>query len=170
MLSAPRNLNSNHNRSSRTHLTRQRVAVSEDQQTGIIRKLLPFTSAAVVIALLYVGYVFYSRHQAEKDAEQKLTDQQAADVRKTSEAYGGNELKILTFYATAGPIRRGETTQLCYSVSNAQSLKIEPDVHDVPVSYSNCVKVSPTKDTTYVLSATSAKGKTDTAELTIPVR
>lgn len=144
--------------------------MSEEQPKGIIRRLLPFTSAAVVIALLYVGYVFFSRHQAEKDAEQKLTEQQAADVRKTAEAYGGNELKILTFYATAGPIHRGETTQLCYSVANAQGLKIEPDVHDVPPSYSNCVKVAPTTDTTYVLTATNANGKSETVELTIPVR
>ncbi len=144
--------------------------MSEEESKGIIRKLLPFTSAAVVIALFYVAYVFYSRHQAEKDAQQKLSEQQAADVRKTAEAYGGNELKILTFYATAGPIHRGDTTELCYSVSNAKSLTIEPDVHDVPPSYSNCVKVAPKKDTTYVLTATNAKGKTDTAELTIPVR
>ncbi len=144
--------------------------MADEQPTGIIRKLLPFSSAAVLIALVYVVYIFYSRHSEQKAAEEKLTEQQAADVRKTAEAYGGNELKILTFYATAGPIHRGETTQLCYSVANAKSLTIEPDIHEAPPSYSNCVKVTPKKDTKYTLTATGANGKTEALELTIPVR
>lgn len=141
-----------------------------EQSTGIIRKLLPFTSAAVVIALIYVGYIFYSRWQDQKDAARQAAEKQAADARKTAEAYGGNELKVLTFYATEGPIHHGESTQLCYGVSNAQTVKIEPDVHDVPVSYSNCVRVAPRKDTTYTLTATGKNGKDEQATLTIAVR
>ncbi len=134
-----------------------------------MRKILPFTTAAVVIALLYVGYIFYSRRQDQKAAEQQATERQAADNRKVAEMYGGDELKILNFYATAGPLKRGETAQLCYSVSNAQSVRIEPDVHDVPVSYSNCAKIEPKKDTVYTLTATDKKGNTEQAVITMRV-
>lgn len=134
-----------------------------------MRKILPFTSAAVLIALIYVGYIFYSRHEEQKEANQQATERQAADNRKIVEAYGGTELKILNFYATAGPLQHGETAQLCYSVSNAQSVKIEPDIHEVPVSYSNCAKIAPKKDTVYTLTATDKKGQTQQASLTIHV-
>jgi hypothetical protein len=142
----------------------------EQRPASVVRKILPFTSAAVVIALLYVGYIFYSRHQDQKEAEQQVSARQAADARKVAELYGGEELKILDFHATAGPLHRGETAQLCYSVSNAKTVAIEPDVHDVPVSYSNCVKIAPKKDTTYTLSATDNKGNTQLAVLIIRVQ
>jgi hypothetical protein len=134
-----------------------------------MRKILPFTSAAVIIAFLYVGYTFYSRRQDQKDAEQQAAAKQAADARKVADLYGGDELKVLTFYATAGPLHRGETAQLCYGVSNAKSVTIEPDVHDAPPSYSNCVKVAPKKDTVYTLTATDKKGDTQQAALTMHV-
>ena len=140
-----------------------------EQPKGVIRRLLPFTTAMMVIAMIYVGYIFYSRHAEQKDAEQKMTEKQQEEARKVAELYGGDELKILNFYATAGPIRRGESTQLCYSVSNAQSVKIDPDLKDLPPSYSNCVRVSPKKDTTYTLSATNKKGDTQQAAITIRV-
>ena len=123
----------------------------------------------MIIALLYVGYIFYSRHQDEKQAEQQATEKQAADARKISETYGGNELKVLTFYATEGPIHRGESTQICYSVSNAKSVVIEPDIHDVPPSYSNCVRVAPKKNTVYTLTATSNSGKTEQASFELRI-
>lgn len=144
---------------------------SPDQPpASVMRKVLPFTSAAVIIALLYVGYIFYSRRQDVKDAERQATEKQAADARKINELYGGNELKILNFYATAGPLHRGETAQLCYSVSNAQSVRIEPDIHEVPVSYSNCVKIAPKKDTVYTLTAAGKNGDQQQLALTMHVR
>ena len=141
----------------------------EQSDSSVMRKILPFTSALVVIALIYVGYIFYSRRQDQKDAEQQSVEKQAAEARKIANAYGGSELKILNFYATAGPLHRGETAELCYSVANAQSLTIEPDVHEVPVSYSSCVKIAPKKDTVYTLTATDKKGDTQQSVLDLRV-
>lgn len=146
------------------------VDEAPEQPKGVIKRLLPFSTAAMVIALLYVGYIFYSRHQEAKEAEQQASERQMADARKVAELYGGTELKILNFYATEGPIKHGDSTSLCYGISNAQSVKIEPDVKDIPVSYSNCVKVEPKKDTTYTLTATDKKGNTQQAAITIRVR
>lgn len=138
-------------------------------EKSLARRILPFTSALVLIAIVYVAYIFYSRHQDVKDAERKAAEQQASENRKVAEMYGGDQLKILNFYATAGPLHKGESAQLCYSVSNAQSVKIEPDIHDVPVSYSNCVKIAPLKDTVYTLSAADKKGNTQQVQLTMHV-
>lgn len=140
-----------------------------DQQANIMRKVLPFTSALVVIAIIYVGYVFYSRHEDQTQAAQQAAERQAEENRKVAELYGGNELKVLNFYATAGPLQRGESAQLCYGVNNAQSVKIEPDLHNVPAAYSNCVKIEPKKTTTYTLTATDKAGNTQQAVLTVPV-
>lgn len=133
------------------------------------RKILPFTSAMVLIALIYVGYIFFSRHQEQNNADRAAAEKRAEENRKVAELYGGDELKILNFYATAGPLKKGETAQLCYSVSNAQKVTIEPDIHDVPVSYSNCVKIAPKKDTVYTLSATNKKGDTQQVQLAMHV-
>lgn len=141
----------------------------EQKPTSTMRRILPFTSAAMVIALIYVGYIFWSRRQEQKDADRQAAAKQAEENRKVADLYGGEELKILNFYATAGPLQRGETAQLCYSVSNAKSVKIEPDVHDVPVSYSNCVKVAPKKDTQYTLTATDKRGDTQEVQLNLHV-
>ena len=50
-----------------------------------IRKLLPYTSAAAVIALLYLAWVFYSRsnqnHELQREADEKAVEQ----ARKTYE-------------------------------------------------------------------------------------
>lgn len=140
-----------------------------ENSTSVMRKILPFTSAAVLIALIYVGYIFYSRHEAVKEAEQQAATKQSEEARKVAEMYGGDQLKILDFHATAGPLHKGETAELCYSVSNAQTVKIEPDVHEVPVSYSNCAKIQPKKDTEYTLTATDKKGNTQQAVLTMRV-
>ena len=86
-----------------------------------------------------------------------------------AELYGGDQLKILDFHATAGPLHPGETAELCYGVSNAESVKIEPDVHDVPPSYSNCAKIAPKKEAVYTLTATDKKGNTQQAQLTMHV-
>ena len=48
-------------------------------------------------------------------------------------------------------------------------MTIEPEVHDVPVSYSNCVKIAPKKDTTYTLTATDKKGDNQQAVITMRV-
>lgn len=137
--------------------------------TSVMRKILPFTSAAVLIALIYVGYIFYSRRQDQKQAAQQATEKQAADNRKVAELYGGDQLKILDFHATAGPLHPGETAELCYSVSNAATVTIEPEVHDVPPSYSNCAKIAPKKSTDYTLTATDKKGNTQQVVLTMHV-
>ena len=68
-------------------------------------------------------------------------------------------------------IRRGETAQLCYGVSNAKTVRIEPrPACGVWPSLARCVEVAPTKDTAYSLTAEDGKGNTKTATVEVKVK
>ena len=142
---------------------------TENEPKETLRKLLPYTSVAVIIAALYCAWVFYSRWSENRDFEQKQAAQRAAENQKTVEAYGGGELNILQFYASPGAIPRGDTAQLCYGVANAKTVRIEPEVSGVWPSLSRCVDVSPKKDTTYKFIAEDAAGHTETKTVTLRV-
>ena len=85
----------------------------------VIRKMLPFTTAAVVIAALYLGWVFYSRWEAGREAERAQAEAQVKDAQKVLDAYGGNKVTILNLSLSQAAIHRGDGAQLCYGVSNS---------------------------------------------------
>jgi hypothetical protein len=127
------------------------------------------------MALIYLGWTFYSRradNQAiERRAVKERNDRQAAQDRALMKAYGSDRVKISDFYGVPATIRKGEKAKLCYSVVNADKVRIEPQVkEDVWPSFSRCVNVSPQKDTTYKLIAESDDGQTATASLTFKVQ
>jgi hypothetical protein len=136
---------------------------------SVVRKLLPFTTAAVIIMALYVGWIFFSRWQAGRDAERAQAEARVAEAQKVLDAYGGNKVTVLNLSASKGALRRGETAQLCYGVSNAKSVKIEPPVGDLWPSMYRCLDISPTKDTTYTITADDGQGHTDTKSIEVKV-
>jgi hypothetical protein len=142
----------------------------QHDEHSIIRKLLPFTTAAIVVAILYVGWIFLSRWQLDRETKQRAQEQRRAEAQKVVEAYGGGNVKILSFSASRGFVRPGETAQLCYGVSNAKTVRIDPDVKDIWPSMNRCVDVAPKKDTTYTITAADDKGHSETASLQIKVQ
>jgi hypothetical protein len=136
----------------------------------IVRRLLPFTSVLLVIAVLYVGWVFYSRWSAQRELTREHSDAAAERARADYELSGGSELKILALYATPGVVNAGQTSQLCYSVANAKAVSFEPKVDGVWPSRSRCVDISPKRDTIYVLTAQDDRGHRETAQIKVLVR
>lgn len=135
-----------------------------------MRRVFRFTWLILaVFACLYLGLIFYSRRSANQDLIRDLEERKASQDQAVADAYGGNSVSILNFYANPAAIHPGETTQLCYSVPNAESLRIEPAVERVWPSLSRCVDVAPTSDTVYTLIAEDAGGNTVTAETTVEV-
>jgi hypothetical protein len=128
--------------------------------------------AAIVIA--YTAFVFWSRWQENQDIAAKQKTAQGAAQRdaaeKSVEVLGGSEFKIISFYAMPGRIQRGDTVDMCYGVSNAKSVKLDPPVANVWPSVDRCMQVSPKKTTTYTFTADDGRGNTKTAQLTIEVR
>ena len=128
--------------------------------------------AAIVVA--YTAFVFWSRWQQNQDIAAKEKTAQAAAQRDAAEksvgVLGGSEFKIISFYATPGKIQSGDTVDMCYGVSNAKSVKLDPPVANVWPSVDRCMQVAPKKTTTYTFTADDGKGNTKTAQLTIEVR
>ena len=128
--------------------------------------------AAIILA--YTAFTFWSRWQESQDIAAKEKTAQAAAQRdaaeKSVEVLGGSDFKIISFYAMPGKIRRGDTVDMCYGVSNAKSVKVDPPVANVWPSVNRCMQVTPKKTTTYTFTADDGKGNTKTAQLTIEVR
>src|SRR5260370_23910565 len=133
-----------------------------------------YSSVAMGIALLTVGWIFYSRWEENRLIERKSREEKAQkqleNDRIALEQLGGKELAIQSFYAIPGTIHRGESLQLCYGVANAKTVKLEPQPNPVWPSYALCVNVSPTKDTTYTLTIADAAGDMKTQWLHPKVR
>src|SRR5277367_5199413 len=100
-------------------------------------------AVAVVAAVLYDAWIFYSRWSDAHRAEQARQEKEASDARKTLEMLGGGQLKILDFYASPGAVKRGDHANLCFGVSGATSVRIEPHVEDVHPALSHCMQISP---------------------------
>jgi hypothetical protein len=133
----------------------------------LVRKLPPLMLA---LAALYVGWVFFSRWNENRAAEQAAQAARARDNAKIVEMYGSGNLKILNFYTTSATILHGDKTLLCYSVSNAAAVRIEPGVEPLKPSLSRCLEVTPRHDTQYTLTAEDAAGHTATATVAVRVK
>jgi hypothetical protein len=72
----------------------------------------------------------------------------------------GDGVKILQFYARDGVVTEGEKTVLCYGVSNARSVRIDPPVEGVGPALTRCVEVQPKRETHYTLIAEGSDGHT----------
>jgi hypothetical protein len=133
-----------------------------------------YSSLVLLAVFLYVVWIFFSRWQESREfqrrAHEEKSQQQLARDREAIEQFGGKELAIQSFYATAGEIHRGEKLQLCYGVANAKTVKLEPQDNPVWPSYGRCVEVSPTKSTTYTLTIQDSAGNTRTQSIDIKVR
>lgn len=135
-----------------------------------IRLVLIALTFPVGAAALFDGWVFDSRRQENREIERRAAAQKLAEDQRAFELMGGNRFEILGFYASPGFIRRGETVQLCYGVSNTKSIRIEPLTQDVRPALTRCLVIQPTKTTTYTLTAEDAAGHSKTATLTVQVR
>lgn len=139
-----------------------------------LKNPLLFSSAVLVAALLAVVFVMLSRWQDsrnfERQAARQRAEKQDEQDRLAVEQLGGNDFAILNFYASPTSIRRGESAQLCYGVSKAKTVKLEPQSQAVWPSISRCVTVSPTKTTTYTLTIEDAAGKALSQTVDVTVR
>jgi hypothetical protein len=142
-----------------------------DENLYSTARMLRFAGAIVVgLGLAYLGWTFFSRWRENRMLEEKAAAREKAADQRSVEMLGGNRLEILDFYAAPAVIRPGQKAQLCYGVSNAKVVRLEPQDNPVWPSYGRCVDVAPKKDTTYTLTIEDAQGSTKTAMLKVEVR
>ncbi len=136
-----------------------------------LRKLLPFTTVGIIIAALYVAWTFYSRHQSDVAAQQAAAAKEQEQRQRTvSAVFGSGEILFSIFSSDRAQLKKGEHTQLCYGVENAQTVKVEPSVgEDLKPSYRKCVEIAPKETTTYKITASDAKGHSKSESITVKV-
>jgi hypothetical protein len=140
---------------------------------SIFRNPILYTSVLLLLGLIYVGVVFAMRWQEDRDLARKeelKKAQERADAQRAFDALGGNNFEIVNFYVSPVAIRRGESAELCYSVSNTKAVRLDPPVGNVWPSQNRCLEISPKKTTTYTLTAEDAGGHTKTSTVTLPVQ
>lgn len=130
----------------------------------------------IVPALVFVfaAWVLVSRwmeaRRIEDRAAQEKQSREGQENRRAFENLGGSRFEILHFYASPGLLRRGGTASICYGVSNATRVRLEPDVARVWPSASRCFEISPRRDTTCTLTIENAAGHTKTASFELRVQ
>ena len=134
-----------------------------------VRLLLPYTTAAVLIAFVYATWTLWSRYHENRAIERKSETEEIRRDARVLELYGGSDLKILSFYASPPEIRRGERTLLCYGANNATRVRIEPQVDGAGPALSRCLEIHPFSTTTFKLTAEDAKGREATQSVTVRV-
>jgi hypothetical protein len=135
-----------------------------------LRNPVLYTSLLVLLAAFYSGWVLFSRRQEVRELEDKAKAAKLAQDQKIVESLGGSSFDILNFYASPPVVQHGETAQLCYGVSNAKSVRLEPQPNKVWPSFMRCIEVAPQKDTAYTLTAEDGRGNTKTATVVVKVR
>jgi hypothetical protein len=133
-----------------------------------MRKLLPIMTVLVVLAAGRTAWIFYSRYSAEHAAEEQTQQKKREEAQAVTQMLGNGHVKILNLSLDPPVIRVGGESELCYGVSNASSVTIEP-IGKVDPAYARCFKVSPKRDTNYVMTAQDASGQTQTATLKLRV-
>lgn len=136
-----------------------------------VRAIFKLSWILVGIAALIVAGIFYSRWQENRDIEEKAAAAKRAQAQQIVENFGGNNFEILNFYAAPGAIHRGDEAAICYGVSNAKSVSLEPKAtEDVWPSLNRCVEAAPKKTTTYTLTALDSAGHKKSATFTLTVQ
>ena len=140
-----------------------------ERENPKLRRALPFLTLLIVAAVLYDGFVFYSRWRSSQDAEQERQKTEAERARKTIEMLGGDQLKILSFYANPPVIESGAKSLVCFGVNAAKSVRIEPPVEELHPALSRCFHVAPSRSTEYKLIAEDGSGHSVSQTLSIRV-
>jgi hypothetical protein len=141
-----------------------------ESRTGL-RAYIIISAVAFLVVGVYIGWIFYSRWESNRALLEKSAEKQRSQNQKTYEMMGGDRFEILSYVANPAIIKAGEQSSLCYSVSNAKALKIEPKT-DEPVwpAFGRCVHVSPRHTTKYILTIEDGAGQAKTASAEVQVR
>jgi hypothetical protein len=78
-------------------------------------------------------------------------------------------VKILAFYPRDVLVTEGGKTVLCYGVSNARSVRIDPPVEGVSPSLTRCVEIRPRGETRYTLTAEGSDGQVVSQSVTVRI-
>lgn len=123
--------------------------------------------------VLYIGFVFFTRWESTRTIEKrnavKVAEERRANDLAAVQELGGSELAIRSLYLSPPAVYTGESSQLCYDVTNAKTVTLDPPVAEVWPSHTRCLDVSPKKTTKYTLTITDGKGRSTSQSVELKV-
>jgi hypothetical protein len=85
-------------------------------------------------------------------------------------AVGAARAKILNVNISALEVKRGDTVSVCYTVSGARGVTVDPPGYRGGSANKGCATHQPVRDTTYTVAVTGANGDRDQEQVTVKVR
>lgn len=138
------------------------------------RYYLLISTGVLLVLAAYTAWIFYARYREKNAADARVTAAQQARERekaaRTYETLGGSEFAILNFYALPTQIHPGQSSTICYGVSNAKVVRLDPPAEEVWPSVSRCFDVTPKMTTTYRLTIEDGAGHSKSSTVTLEVR
>ncbi len=139
-------------------------------QSNSLSVFLWGSALAIALGGGYLAWTFYGRKQADLEFEKRVQQKELEAGRRFRAAYGSDDVKISGFVIRPPVIRRGQETLFCYGVLNAKVVRLEPPIDSVHPALSYCFDASPTKTTTFKLTAEDGRGKSVQQSVTVTVR
>ena len=138
--------------------------IPTQQRKSPFRNPFFYSSLALLLTAVYVGFVLLARNESRRAYEKKAAAEEARkrleNDRLAVEQLGGSALSIRALYVSPSTVHPGERAQLCYDVANAKAVTLDPPVAEVWPSHSRCIDLKARKSTRYTLSVTDAGGGT----------
>lgn len=123
---------------------------------------------AILAAVLCLGWVLAKRQGFGSGSPGSQPDSAVAS-RGSAHTNDADAVKILEFYPRDAVLTEGDKTVLCYGVSNARSVRIDPPVDGVGPALSRCVEVRPKRETRYTLIAEGSDGRTASQSVSVQI-
>jgi hypothetical protein len=143
----------------------------EPKRTSSLQTASRIASFGILLAVLYVAWIFYSRHASDEQAAKDLAAKEDAKRQEQAKLiFGSGEVKIVSYSVDKASLKRGESADLCYGVINATKVKLDPPVEAAKPSAYHCLTIAPRATTTYTLTASNEQGQTKSLAVTVHVR
>jgi hypothetical protein len=140
------------------------------ERFALVRRMVPILGALIAAGVLYDAAIFYSRWNDARQATEQRADAETNHEQKVVDALGGDGLKIVAFYANPRIVNRGNHIEICYGVTGAKTVRIQPAIGEVWPALSRCMEAAPGRDTEYKLTADDGAGHSTTQSLPVKVR
>src|SRR2546428_13758399 len=83
------------------------LADKKPGEKSIFRNPFVYTTTLIAVAVVYVGFVFFSRWEENRAIEERAKAKEREEAARAVEMMGGNRLEIQSFSGSPGILRRG---------------------------------------------------------------
>src|SRR3989442_6852373 len=97
------------------------LADEKPEEKSIFRNPFVYTTTLIAVAVVYVGFVFFSRWEENRAIEERAKAKEREEAARAVEIMGGNRLEIQSFSGSPGILRRGGAGQVLFGVGRAKT-------------------------------------------------